>query len=240
MRLFPWIACGLILSAAAGCGSDGDADGDGAVQYPDIPGLVAFYRFDGDLNNAVSDIHHGTASGTAVYVADHRGTANSAVQVDSDTIKVADHAELDITEALTISAWVKPGLTVYAFATLVDKAYLSAYSFGMGGASAPDTVSLEAFLAYQGFLSDEVVPIGTGAWSHVAFTYDAGTGEGKFYLNGALVGGESHGVAMTGTDSELRIGTSIYADKYKGAIDQLALFNRALTAGEVTELYTFE
>ena len=97
-----------------------------------------------------------------------------------------------------------------------------------------------AFLLDQGFWSDEVVPVGTGEWSHVAFTYSTATDKGKFYFNGAPAGSTFHEVAMTASGEDLRIGTSKYADKYKGAVDQLAIFNRELTPEEVNELFTFD
>ena len=83
---------------------------------------------------------------------------------------------------------------------------------------------------------DETVPVGTGEWSHVAFTYSTATGKEKFYFNGARAGSTVHEVAMTGSGEDLRVRTSKYRDKYKGAIDQLAIFNRALTPEEVSEL----
>jgi hypothetical protein len=233
------MACALVLASASGCGNS-DGDGNGQLAYPDIPGLVVFYKFDGDLSNAVADIHHGIEGGTVEYVADHRGTANSAVSVDGDTIRVADHADLDITGAITIAAWVKPEVSNHAFAAVVDKDYLSAYSFGVHGGVGPDTVRVIAFILDQLFESDEVVPFATGTWSHIAFTYDEAVGEGKFYVNGAFAGSTAHDVAIGASDAELRIGVSTYGDTYSGAIDQLAIFERALTAPEVHSLYAFE
>jgi hypothetical protein len=223
-----------------GCSSDTSPDDTEQAEYPDIAGLVVFYDFDGDLNNAVSDLHHGTTAGEIVYVADHMGSAASAVAVANDTIHVADHPDLDITGSLTLAAWLNPDPSPYAYAAFVDKDYfLTSYSFGIHGASGADTVTMVAFLVDEHFWSDEVVPVGTGEWSHVAFTYSAASGKGKFYFNGAPAGSTVHQVAMTASGEDLRIGTSKYRDKYRGAIDQLAIFNRALTPEEVNELFTF-
>jgi hypothetical protein len=243
MRSLAFVGCALAVLGVVGCSSDtspGDNGGNDELEYPDIPGLVVFYNFDGNLNNAVSNLHHGAADSDIVYVADHEGTAASAVTVDDDTIRVADHPDLDITGSLTLAAWLDPDLPPYAYAAVVDKDYyLAAYSFGIQGALAADTVKIVAFLVDEGFWSDEIIPVGTGEWSHVAFTYSAVTGTGKFYFNGAPAGSTVHEVAMSASGEDLRIGTSKYRDKYKGAIDQLAIFNRALTPEEVNELFTF-
>jgi hypothetical protein len=240
MKFSALLGCVLIVLVAAGCGGDTSPGDNGKAQYPDVPGIVAFYNFDGDLNNSVLDLHHGTAVSEVVYVPDHNGTEASAVTVTGDTISVADHPDLDITGSLTLAAWINPDPSPYAYAAIVDKDYyLTAYSFGVHGASSADTVTIIAFLVDVGFWSDEIVPVGTGEWSHVAFTYSAGTGEGKFYFNGAPAGGAVKEVTMTASGEDLRIGTSKYRDKYKGAIDQLAVFNRALTPVEVNELFLF-
>ena len=234
------VGCVVVVLVVLGCGSSTSPDGSDGPPYPDISGLVVFYNFDGDLENAVSDFHHGTADSELTYVPDHNGTAASAVAVTSDTIRVADHPDLDITGSLTLAAWLNPGPSPYAYAAVVDKDYyLTAYSFGIHGAVGADTVAIIAFLVDAGFWSDEVVPVGTGEWSHVAFTYSNSTGWGKFYFNGAPAGSTLNTAAMTVSGEDLRIGTSKYADKYKGAIDQLAIFNRALTPQEINELYTF-
>ena len=241
MRFLVMAGCALVVLGMVGCSSDTSPAGQTRPEYPDIPGLVVFYNFDGDLENSVSDLHHGTMGGEAVYIPDHNGTAASAVLVTGDTILVADHPDLDITGSLTLAAWLRPEPSPYAFAAAVDKDYYTAaYSFGIHGAAAADTVTLMVFLVGQGFWSDEVVPTGTCTWSHVAFTYEAPTGKGKFYFNGAPAGSTVHEVEMTASGEDLRIGTSKYRDKYEGAIDQLAIFNRALTPAEVTELFTFD
>jgi hypothetical protein len=240
MKSLTVVGCALVVLGVMGCSSDTSPDSNGEAQYPDIPGLVVFYNFDGDLNNAVSELHHGTIAGEAIYVPDHNGTAASAVAVDDDTIRVADHSDLDITGSLTLAAWLDPDPSPYAFAAVVEKDfYYSGYSLGIHGAVSADTVRAVAFLVDEGFWSDEVVPVGTGEWSHVAFTYSTAAGKGKFYFNGAPAGSTVHQVAMTASGEDLRIGTSRYRDKYKGAIDQLAIFNRALTPDEVDELFTF-
>jgi hypothetical protein len=239
MRFFALVGCVLVV-LVVGCSSDTSPDGNGDTPYPNIPGLVAFYKFDGDLNNSVSDLHHGTAIGEIAYVPDHNGTAASAVAVTGDTIRVADHSDLDITGSLTLAAWLNPDPSPYAFAAVVEKDYYySGYSLGIHGAGGADTVRAISFLVDQGFWSNEVVPVGTGEWSHVAFTYSATTGKGKFYFNGAPAGSTVHEVAMTASGEDIRIGTSKYRDKYEGAIDQLAIFNRALTPEEVAELFAF-
>ena len=234
-----WIALALGIAALASCGNS-DRLCDVEPDYPDIPGLVVFYQFHGNRRNAVADAHHGSEGGVVEYIPDHRGIANSAVSVDGDTIRIADHPDLDITGAITIAAWVKPEVSGNHFAAIADKFYLRAYSFGLDGAARPDTVSVIAFIAGQPFASKEVVPFAMGTWTHIAFTYDEQLEEGKFYVNGLPAGSMSHDPRIGRSSQDLQIGVTMFDYAYSGAIDQLAIFDRALTAAEVHSLYAFE
>jgi hypothetical protein len=234
-----WIVVAFVMAAlVTRCDSDRLCGPE--TDYPDIPGLVVFYQFDGNLMNAVADVHHGSAGGTVYYGPDHRGIVNSAVSVDGDTIRVADHPDLDITGAITIAAWVRPRVSADSYVAVADKFLLRAYSFGLAGTIRPDTVCVIGVIAGQPFASQPVVPVGTGIWTHIAFTYEEEFGEGKFYVNGLPAGSDSHKRRIGQTTQDLLIGAPTFAGAYRGAIDQLAIFDRALTATEVRCLYAFE
>ncbi|MBI5954465.1 MAG: LamG domain-containing protein [Chloroflexi bacterium] len=93
----------------------------------------------------------------------------------------------------------------------------------------------------QGIAADEVtydVTLGTSNWSHFVVTYDATNLRG--YYNGSLVAGptafsgDGSGVATAQTN----IGSYRNSSNYSSVlIDDVAFFNDALTAGEVTTLY---
>ena len=76
----------------------------------------------------------------------------------------------------------------------------------------------------------------TGEWVHVAFTNDAKTG--KIYINGeAVAEGEVPGT-LNANDDPWRIGQDCERLNYvfAGAIDEVRLWNRALTADEINEI----
>jgi hypothetical protein len=240
MRTLRLAAVTLMALIIAGCG---DSTGPGRSEkppYPDIAGLVAFYRFDGDLENEVSANHHGTASGEITYVSDRAGSPGHAIHVDvSSEVVVPDHGNLDISGGITLAAWVKPETFDRAYGAVIDKNYTEAYSFGMRGGVSPDTVSLISYIADARRGSIRIVPLGTEAWSHIAFTFEDATGKRRFYLNGALADSSTGDAVLGASDEDLRIGGAFTTDDYGGAIDEAAIFNRALTPAEVSELFTF-
>ena len=82
--------------------------------------------------------------------------------------------------------------------------------------------------------------ISTNQWYHFAGTYDGTTQ--KFYLNGVLVGSRTSTISYTALDSVL-IGADkgtvngTLTDFWQGSIDEVRIYNYALTATEITSLY---
>ena len=71
-------------------------------------------------------------------------------------------------------------------------------------------------------------------WHHVAYTFDAATGEQRFYLDGRQAGDavKSGHTPDVATD-ELLIGWGYNADRYRGYMDDIMVFDKTLTAEEV-------
>ncbi|TVL96776.1 MAG: hypothetical protein CV087_23275 [Candidatus Brocadia sp. WS118] len=95
---------------------------------------------------------------------------------------------------------------------------------------------LERFATYK--FSNSV-----GSWYHVAGTYNKATGEQKLYVNGQLVNTTTHPAGNTivplTSYSDMRIGHSRVNDGYfNGIIDDVRIYNRALSSQEVLDAYT--
>jgi hypothetical protein len=71
-----------------------------------------------------------------------------------------------------------------------------------------------------------------GQWSHVAVIFN-GT-QAQFYVNGTLVATRPVAASITARGNQLRIGADANTQQfYRGMIDDLRVYNRALTASEV-------
>jgi hypothetical protein len=83
----------------------------------------------------------------------------------------------------------------------------------------------------------------TNSFQHVALTYDKTTGLAVIYRNGLVVLSTNLGVFTPRTSFDLYMGrrpwaTGPYADQYlKGTMDEVSLYNRVLSAGEVAAIY---
>jgi hypothetical protein len=80
-------------------------------------------------------------------------------------------------------------------------------------------------------------PFAKGQWTHVAITHEklgSGAGRAKLYLNGKLVGETpaiEEAFAWDMKNAAIRLGVN-----YTGLFDELAIFSRALSAGEVRQI----
>jgi hypothetical protein len=70
------------------------------------------------------------------------------------------------------------------------------------------------------------------AWTHLVTTFDGSAL--RLYVNGILVQTSAHGGAATVSSGALRIGgNAIWGEYFKGRIDEVRIYNRALSPAEV-------
>jgi hypothetical protein len=199
---------------------------------PAPSGLVAAYGFNEGIGPTVGDASGNGNTGTiagATWTAGHTGGALSFDGVD-DWVTVNDSPSLALTTGMTLEAWILPA-TVTGWRTVILKerpaglAY-ALYSSNNAGLSA-GYVNIGADTAANG-----TSPLALGTWSHLAVTFDGTTLQ--LYVNGAPVG--TIGVPGSITTSALPLrfgGNSIWSEFFSGRIDDVRMYNRALSAAEV-------
>ena len=194
-----------------------------------------------------------------VLVADRFGQANQAYEFkNSAYIEVPYKATLN-PQALTISLWCKR-FDSNADNYLVSLNRWNGYKFQLQGAGKPFlTVTTTSTIADRD-ADAGIVPLNT--WTHVVASYVDGTM--KFYINGALQKPYSNVAGPLKTVPQpvpLCIGQQLPKDIYNsvptagqaasyftyygagffnGQLDEIRLYNRALTDAEVTSIYTIE
>ena len=206
-----------------------------APTQPDTADLVAHYKFDGDLRDSVGS-SHGTAMGNAAVANDP--TRGQALSLDGtgDAVDVA-YSEALNPEAFTVSLWAMPdpaGTSHRSPLTSRDdgpqRGYIlyiepgNAWQFWTGSGTGWDAVT--------GPMAK------LGEWSHVAASFV--DGQQTLYINGRLAG-QGTAVLSPNTQRPLRIGggaTESTTGNYffMGMIDEVRLYDRALSAEEVAGL----
>jgi uncharacterized repeat protein (TIGR01451 family) len=98
---------------------------------------------------------------------------------------------------------------------------------------------------YNGVKECNVTNVNTGSlniWHHIVYVTDCHIGHGSIYLDGNLISsriGNSYSAPQNWLNNFLKFGMGAQGESFKGALDEIAIWNRALSPSEVTELYQF-
>ena len=209
-------------------------------------GLVSWWTGDGTTDDVTGRNEPSLVNGTT-YAS---GMVGQAIDFDGidDRVQLPDSESLKITDSLTIEAWV-----LIRSAPEVNSGEIIFRGDDRGGL---DPYSLAAYVTNEvgfhiGSLDGGITlkaPVAFGEFVHVAGTLDDATGMMRVYVNGELGAELETNVRPfrdLDPDSNPSIGignhggypTSPHNFPFDGLIDELAIYNRALTAEEIAGIY---
>jgi hypothetical protein len=208
--------------------------GEVGASLPSCSGMVSYWNFDeGSGTTAYDSV--GCNDGT-IYGATW---ANGALEFDGvdDYVEVPDDASLDITNEITVGVWVKN--TGTGNQVVVDKRQITRnppgwwrISIGSDGSPSFQVSKDDVWraLTWESSIRDDT-------WHHVVGVMN---GDLQIYVDGVLrrYGSNNVVVTMTPNNAPLVIGKNIGDEAiFNGTIDEIVIFNRALSADEIQQLY---
>ena len=203
--------------------------------YVSTNGLVGYWPFNGNANDESGNGNNGTVNG-ATLTTDKNGISNRAYSFNNSFINVANNQSLQFNNQITVSLWVKTNTFPSPVSYFLSKGkdhdainnswicYLSTSgtgSFGIG----------DCELLFSSFQNN--------SWSNIVMTQDGITR--KIFFNGILKNTISCSNSIFSNTYDLQFGKMnnlswpYYLD---GKLDDIAIYNRALTNEEITALYT--
>jgi hypothetical protein len=203
---------------------------------PVTSGLVAAYGFDEGSGTSASDASgkgHTAAITGASWAA--QGRFGTALQFDGadDRVSVADSNALDVASRFTLEAWVNPTvLTGWRTVMLKESPDGLAYAL-YANDNAPKPAAY-ARIAGEGAsrTTSGPSPLPVNTWTHLAATYDGTTL--RMFVNGAQAGSVPATGTLLQTTNPLSIGGNlVWGEYFEGLIDEVRIYNRALTAAEI-------
>lgn len=204
------------------------------------PGLVGWWRAESNGADATG-AHDGATPYGIAYAG---GEVGQAFDFDGSfrRLSIPDNPAFQLTNAMTLEGWVYP------------RAYGGFITFRGDNRGGLDTWTLDAY--QSGFVNFQIddeannyqsvrAPLALNQWQHVAATWERASGSMKIYLNGLLIQETNTtlvpiGLLDSGFEPALGIGNhggTFHQFPFNGLIDELAIYNRALTAAEVQAIH---
>jgi len=211
-------------------------------------GLVGYWPFCGDANDESGNGNNGTVNG-ATLTSDRFGNPNSAYDFDGSAsyIEVLHSTSQNLTNAVSFSLWINP--TDYNLNSQASRVPLgkkiNATTSGLGfetldgvGSCCGPQFYLNNNTGAGGLDYEDPVSLVAGSWTHLVGTYDGSIL--KLYKNSILIGSNTGSISLSSTVQSLffgREGSSSPNRYFKGLIDDIGFWNRALSASEIHQLY---
>jgi len=239
------LAAGLLLAARV----------PAQICVPAPAGLIGWWPGDGGAND-IAGAHNGTLNGGAT--ANATGVVGTAFLFDGTNgyVSIPDSPALHPTN-LTIEAWVRcdlldtpsvPGISYPGQQYIVFKQNTNFYNFegfvlakdrhpphlGTNDTWCFETTSVSGSNVFL----ESVTTVRTGVWYHVAGV--RGSNYIQLYVNGQLEGQTNVDFPVGYGNFPLYFATSgqsYWDHKFAGALDEVALYNRALSASEIAAIY---
>ena len=196
-------------------------------------GATTFTDRSGSLPSA-----NGACPGTACPTRQEAGFFDYSVKFDGNQfITLPDTERLGLkNSSFSVSAWIK-GSDFPGGGSDNDKSIL-----GTDYAGSNKTLHLvvrdgKPYMGFYGNDLDSGVVLRPNVWYHVIFRYDKDKGEQSIYINGELKKSRTGAAAFQG-EGAVYLGRSRGGYGFKGWIDDVRIFRRALTLDEIRALYS--
>jgi len=207
-------------------------------------GLIAYYRFDGDPTDQVGtnngQFMNGSTPESGNWVA---GKAGQALEFDgiNDYIDFGSGSTFDITGGFTIALWAKGTAANASQAGLLGKSRIEPYGLAI------DDGDRVLFRVISGASSYAVIATGlttsSTTWYHYVGVFEPGQAI-RLYRDGVELDSLTTGVPTSVDPSSYALwgGTRAHSTSpgdptssyhFDGALDDIAIYNRALTQSEV-------
>jgi Concanavalin A-like lectin/glucanases superfamily len=191
---------------------------------PPPAGLVAWWPGDGNATDIIGG-NNGTLVGTVTYGTALQGKVSQAFSFSGSGQVSLPSAPTS--NDFTIDAWVRP--TTYPSSW----PYVTIYADNVRGLWLKNgrinwwSPSADRFIGST--------PVALNAWTHIALTYSNGVFTA--YRNGVFDGSSNFSGEVLPTQNGIGIGGHNGAEPFYGLIDEVEIFNRPLSQGEIQTIY---
>ncbi len=238
------LLCGF-LSAALLLGSLAWPAPAAQAAQPDLEnGLTGYYSFDdGTLVNSRGENQEASAitkglggyDGNVTY--EENGKSGKAVRLVDYGLQLN---QKDLGDEFTVSMWLKPNSELVENQNVLFLGYHDPENwFSVAGNAAPNATSAECKVWANGgeykWKTFDTVTMASGNWH--CLTLPGTSSTLTAYLNGEQVASGNTNHPLTGMNQDIYVGVTNWDKAFPGLVDEVRVYNRTLTEGELYQLY---
>jgi hypothetical protein len=212
-------------------------------------GLVAYYTFNGNANDSSGNNNNGVASGIS-YAIDRFGNANGAALFTTGSSVAVPSLDRLPYYPTTYSLWLNMQQSPENGDVLSIIGRIRAWDQESGmlylihSQAGGGTLGIDNEIVYYtgATVANSLYQVSTNNWFNLTFTYDADQ-FASFYINGSLVSSVSSPATQSYSFPFLIGATTTFdgiddsTHSWIGGMSDVGIWNKALTATEVTDLY---
>jgi hypothetical protein len=198
--------------------------------------LVAYYPFDGNAQDESGYNNHGIVSG-AELVSDHEGNSNSAYYFDGndDYVRIQNHPSLNFVNGITVVFWMRIDEFFEREAHPVSHGnWENRWKVSITGTKVRWTIKTDVGIKDL----DTEQNVTTGVFYHTSVVYTIN--RMGIYIDGQPASSTTWDGDILQTSIDFMIGQVLPGNSnynFKGIIDDISIYNYALSSSEIEELY---
>ena len=210
------------------------------AQVPDyVPteGLIAWYPFNGNANDESGNGYDGVVQGASL--SENRfGIENQSFSFDGMDDYISVSNDFNFNE-LTVSVWIKQNQFAETYSAIIDRSLTNNIGWWIeDNAVSYDSLLFTGGVASGNYFRTQAARPQPNAWTHIGALYSSGNQQ--LFINGVLVDQDVNSLMLQFPEVTMFLGKRTNSAFWDGSIDDVGIWNRALTEDEILTLYNAE
>lgn len=205
-------------------------------------GNVLLYHLNENSGSAIDHSgqnNNGSSAGGVSYSQSGKINNSFSFNGTSSYLSAPNSASLNPVNAITVEAWVNWNInpsTGSSWANIINKNADAQYQIQHNQTNTRFELAITTSSGRSYILSN-TQPV-MGVWYHVVGTWDNTSNQIRIHVNGVLENSGTRTGTLTTSTAPVNIGRRTTLDRYfNGRLDEVAIYNRALSAGEILNHY---
>jgi hypothetical protein len=204
-------------------------------------GLVGYWKMDeisGNISDSSGNGNTGTPNGTTVITG--KFSNGREFNGTSDYIDTGTNSILNIPGSVTQTAWIKVSSLPSSTSAIVRWGGQTNVSMRLTPAGKLDHNYYDNSGTWRTLVDPGSLSVGTDQWTFIAIVRDIATNEVRYYYNGQYSSKQTLPNPPSSTiTANFLLGAASSTQYFNGQIDEARIYNRALSTGEVADLYNW-